>query len=341
MWPFSSTGGGGFQARSRRGRAGGQPDASQPPAQDLSGPPAFTPAQQPPAYPAGGSGYGKAGKAPINLRVALVVFPLVTFVMTAVSCTFVWSEPILAVSFSLMALANSIRKGAPPSTWGGPHGLPFESLMAIYSSLMALVAGGVTGAYAYEAYGQPFLAVTLGRSYDNVLASFPGAAYADGGQFRFASSSTVDTSKALGYRDIQTYCVAPIIDSGETQIRRVSFWAVGIDCCGWRGDFRCHDAGNVGARSAVVAADDGIFSKSKTEYIRAAKQAAAEYDLAVGVNAIFVHWVQDPKQVQWTNFVKALGVDALGAGGFSLVALASMAYAQARAGGTGASPSPV
>lgn len=284
---------------------------------------------QPPAYQPGS--YGKAGKSNVNVTQALCIAPVVTFAVTAVACSFLWSQPILAGAVSLAAFANVIRTGVPPRA-GGAAGLPFESLMAVCMGLMALVAGAVTGLYAYEAYGQSFLAITLGRSYDNVLASFPGAAYSDGGQFRFASSSTVDTSKALGYRDIQTYCVAPIVDAGSAQLRRVSFWAVGIDCCGWRGDFRCNDAGVEGAKSAVMAADDGIFSRPRTQYIRAATQAAAEYDLTVGDTALFIHWVQDPKKEQWANLFKAVGVDALGTGVFALGTLAALAYAQARSG---------
>merc|ERR1719464_392413 len=128
----------------------------------------------------------------------------------------------------------------------GPLGM--GDLLPCGVCLFAVAAGMLTGVYAHEAYTGPFYGVALGREYHNILASSQGAAYADAGRLHFAETSNVDTNRVLGHKDGRRYCVAPIIDSGNAQMMKISFWAVGLDCCGSRGDFTCGDAGSSSAR---------------------------------------------------------------------------------------------
>ena len=61
---------------------------------------------------------------------------------------------------------------------------------------------------------------------------------------------------------VHTYaCIHTYINTYAPLAGRVSFWAVGIDCCGWRGDFRCNDAGVEGAidLSRCICSCIGIY----------------------------------------------------------------------------------
>merc|ERR1719498_2107411 len=67
--------------------------------------------------------------------------------------------------------------------------------------------------------------------------------------------------KSFGFKANDfTYCVAPVVsrtasvhpDSGGP---KVSFWAVGKDCCGNRGNFECDGAGETEVRNAFTVGE--------------------------------------------------------------------------------------
>ena len=83
--------------------------------------------------------------------------------------------------------------------------------------------------------------------------------YQDAAQVWFDSPTvSIDTTKVMSFRDGDTYCVAPIVDSqcASDMECGMEFWAVGINCCGGQGDqtFTCDLKGDVPAdrqRTAV------------------------------------------------------------------------------------------
>merc|ERR1719464_2253893 len=160
----------------------------------------------------------------------------------------------------------------------GPLGM--GDLLPCGVCLFAVAAGMLAGVYAHEAYTGPFYGVAMGRTYHDVLASSQAAAYADAGKLYFAETSDVDTSRVLGHKDGRRYCVAPIIDRGTAQARKVSFWAIGLDCCGIRSRFECGDAGSK-ARGGARAPPDGVFDRPSAGFLKAVRQAAHVYDLEV------------------------------------------------------------
>lgn len=267
---------------------------------------------------------------------SLVAAPLFIFVATSIAFAVLWQAmplpAVLAMVFLLAALPMSmpvahIKAGAVAA----------GALLPIGVCLLALVSGALTGIYAYEAYLHPFFAMSLGRTYHNVLASTPGAAYADAGKVHFADSSDVQVDFALGYRRAPTYCVAPIMDSssGGLQARMITFWAIGTNCCTARGTFTC---AKQEARGGVRATLDGIFVQSHQEFLKAIAQAAAVSDLAVDDNPILVHWVADPAAEQRDKLLGAFGVLGLGTALFALVALGALAVNALQKLGAASSP---
>lgn len=168
---------------------------------------------------------------------------------------------------------------------------PYRSTMALWI-LAALVVATVAGSYAYFFYYSRYWSYRDSFSYANILPSEPAASYADAGKIIFAREARIDESKAMGYKDGKTYCVAPILDDSDNL--DVEFWAVGTDCCGARGSFSCDDAWDPKAKAGVVISHSDRF----TQYDLAVKQAVAAYGLKSANEPLFVRWVVDPTKVE-------------------------------------------
>jgi len=258
-----------------------------------------------------------------NVAVSLVIAPLVVFIGSSTACAVFWHVPVLPTVLTVAALLVALPVSMPHGDLKA-HIAAGDVLVPVGMCFFAAVTGVLAGVYAHECFMAPFYAIALGRSYDNVLASTPGAAYADAGKLRFAESSAVNVGMAIGYRQNPRYCVAPVMDSGPGQLRRASFWAIGVDCCEVRGGFTC-GAISGAARGGVRAVPDGLFVSSRREYIKAISQAAAIADLAVDDDPILVHWVEKPNAEQFSKFGSAVGVLGIGAGLFTLTALLALA----------------
>mmetsp|Transcript_20760 Transcript_20760/g.59300 ORF Transcript_20760/g.59300 Transcript_20760/m.59300 type:complete len:327 (+) Transcript_20760:137-1117(+) len=112
----------------------------------------------------------------------------------------------------------------------------------------------------------------------------------DVGRVTFAEGSKVDGARSMGFKNVETYCVAPIVRGNATPAT-FDFWAIGLDCCtsGAHPAFQCGDYDKPGARGGlrIVRADQRAF------YMLAVQQAEATY----GVRArhpLFFFWMDDP-----------------------------------------------
>jgi len=274
-------------------------------------------------------------RPPPSLK-ALCLAPVALCFGVAVACAFLLEAqlvPLLLLVLGLALALNVTRPGArgfeaalQQGAYDGAATAAAQPL-ALPFCLLAAGIGAITGVYAHETFAISFYAAALGRGYSGVLASSPGGAYIDAGRLRFAGTSTVDSSRALGYKNRHTFCVAPVVDSGPQQARKISFWAVGLNCCGERASFECGGAGAVGAQAAVRAPPDSLFRRSHSDFMPAIRQAAAVYDLAVDEDPILLHWADDPSSPQWAAFLYTLGVIGLGTALFSILEAAMLALA--------------
>jgi len=178
--------------------------------------------------------------------------------------------------------------------------------------LFGVLFGTLTGSYNYWTHMFQYWSYDENRAYSNVLPTEPAEAHADAGKIVFSHTARVDTTRAVGYKSGSVYCVAPILD--DTQLDRVEYWAAGIDCCPSRGDFNCDDSWNPKAKSGVVildttAGDAAVSSgdtsvgfslwKSKRDYyVKAVREAEANFALTSAEHPLFVRWVGDPQMIQ-------------------------------------------
>lgn len=240
--------------------------------------------------------------------VELALIPLSVFVLTSSSFAFLYHYyPDVVVLTALLVVlgmsANYAAMGANDRSYLFMGALCF----------MAGCCGAAVGWSIYEGSVLQYMSFSHNREYTNVLPSEPAAAHSDAGIIRFAPGAHLDSTKAVGYKADQTFCVAPIMDAKQGV--RVEYWAVGVDCCATRNDFQCDDAATpcpaggcaglvlrastMGSPETDWASSDStwptFFASDRDLFSRAVELAEASSDLVSAPNPIFVRWVQDPE----------------------------------------------
>ncbi|CAE8629350.1 unnamed protein product [Polarella glacialis] len=183
------------------------------------------------------------------------------------------------------------------------RGLPWR--VVAVSCLMLTGIGYFMGRYDQAKYLYPYSVYQRSPSFLDVLPSSAPGAYQDAGYVAFSKGSRVDTTRSIGFVSGSTYCVAPIVSS--VQVRDAGFWAVGVDCCGREGRFRCGDALNRTVRSGIVVNDASpILASELPQYMNAAKMAAQTYGINMPLNPMFIRWntsVEDNAAWYWDGAV--------------------------------------
>jgi len=172
---------------------------------------------------------------------------------------------------------------------------------------IATLAGGILGFYCYHSFMFQYNSYEERRMYANVLPSEPASTKVDAGKLVFATDARVDVSKSIGFKSGNFYCVAPILD--EDMDTRVEYWAAGVDCCSYRGDFSCDDAWDPKARSGAVIFEDSsmLVPSERVFFEKARHEAEAAYNMASSDEAIFIKWTKDPDAVQEKYWKSAMG----------------------------------
>lgn len=169
--------------------------------------------------------------------------------------------------------------------------------------LVALLLATFLGLFTYDQFLGNYWHSRDSHVYANVLPSEDAAGYADAGKLVFADEARVDVSRALGYKDVDVFCVAPIVD--DAVMTEVQFWAVGVDCCERRGTFKCDDTWDPDARSGVVVSSERQWH---AQYAMAVQQAAYAFEIASAPGPIFVRWVVDPDKLTVNYFRFGMGI---------------------------------
>ncbi|CAK0871502.1 unnamed protein product, partial [Prorocentrum cordatum] len=201
------------------------------------------------------------------------------------------------------------RRRQPVVHGAGPHAVrwldPDEKwqFYTVAMCLVAIVAATVVGVFTYGEFLGKYWNARGSHSYANVLPSEDAAGYADAGKLVFAEEARLDVSRALGYKDVNVYCVAPVLD--DAPLAEVQFWAVGVDCCEQRGSFDCDDAWDSDARSGVVVSP---LHGWHSQYALAVRQAEHAFELASAQEPVFVRWVVDPEKVTRNYFHFGVGI---------------------------------
>lgn len=157
--------------------------------------------------------------------------------------------------------------------------------------LLSVVAAGVLGSlnYEYNMRKSYTLASEL-KFYKEVnVGETKGQQLMDAGLVTFSKDTGLDTSKSMGFRDGDTYCVAPITN-GDANLLVYDFWAIGINCCSSiKPDFRCGKYDDPKAHGGLRL----VGAEERPHYKLAVEAAEAAYGIR-SAHPLFFEWVKDP-----------------------------------------------
>jgi len=192
---------------------------------------------------------------------------------------------ILICVCGVMALKAAWRKrsGAAPRE---PTWYVFVLTTLLLGWTIALILGNAN----FRSNMQPYYDITNLNTYAGVdPAKTHGQTLLDAGRVIFSRTARLDITKSFGFKNDNTYCVAPIVSSRE-KLASYDFWAVGVNCCsGNRADFQCDKYDSARAHAGLRLMDGG-----QKDYFRlAVEQAEAAYNIRAGT-PLFFHWTEDP-----------------------------------------------
>lgn len=199
-------------------------------------------------------------------------------------CWFAVIATLLMVAFLGVFALQAVRKkaGSREPTW----------LVFLFAScLLAWIGAFGLGLWNYGSNMLPYYNIVTLNTYTNVdPGQIAGTGVMDAGRLSFKAGSFIDTKKAIGFKNVDTYCVAPVT-STKTPLLTYDFWAVGVNCCsGEPGDFHC---GEYDGTLQLGGGDRVLDSSSIKWFTLATQQAESLYHLRVG-HAIFFKNVADP-----------------------------------------------
>lgn len=217
-----------------------------------------------------------------------IVFAVVAFDL---HYSYPWVCYVLLILGALLVLAVLLRAGIAfrvkfranakhePNWW----------VFFAFSMLVAYIVGIVFGDVCYDYFTYPYNKYQYMNTYTDVdVASTHGQQMMDAGRVTFDDSSTLDLSKSMGYKDVYTYCVAPI-STGSSTLDYYDFWAVGTGCCtSHEDDFTCGDYADSTAKQGLR-----MITDSELEYYHGAvTQAQTIYNIT-STHPLFFYWTEN------------------------------------------------
>jgi hypothetical protein len=169
-----------------------------------------------------------------------------------------------------------------------------------------VILGAVLGDMNYWTNMQPYYDLDTLNYYVNTDASqSKGEAMMDAGFVRFMEGSGLELGKSASFQNLDTYCVAPIVNGSalldtSDNMKTYDFWAIGLNCCPRNTSkavtFQCGAYNKKGAREGLRLMDD-----SQRDYFRmAVQQAEAQYRIHAA-HPIFFYWAEDSRS-QWQGY---------------------------------------
>jgi hypothetical protein len=187
--------------------------------------------------------------------------------------------------------------------------------------------------YMYWAHVLPLRALHGSREYRGVYPQMPAADFPDATFLKFVGNTSINVDKKVSLRPpeaaTKTFCAAPIMN--KENLGRVSFWAVGIDCCGEQGDgkFECgEDTGALNANGFVLPNPSDPLFQSIGKYIapymarrdifkQAIAKAERKWNLVSTDDALLVVWTTKSREEIYDHEAIRITIACLGFAIFS------------------------
>eukprot|EP00933_Yihiella_yeosuensis_P022096 TRINITY_DN173_c0_g1_i1.p1 TRINITY_DN173_c0_g1~~TRINITY_DN173_c0_g1_i1.p1 ORF type:complete len:342 (+),score=58.76 TRINITY_DN173_c0_g1_i1:120-1145(+) len=188
----------------------------------------------------------------------------------------------LYTTFTKLMNKSWVRDGGESASW---------LLFALVSCSVAFAMAISFGNYNFAANMQPYYDLMNLESYVGVNpAQMRGQELMDAGKVEFAKGVKLDTKNAIGFKNLDTYCVAPIT-FGTNVLASYDFFAVGKNCCldtPGGVQYHCGAYNDKHARSGVRIIDD-----ADRDFYRLAVQQAQSAFAIKAIHPLFFHWTSD------------------------------------------------
>jgi len=174
---------------------------------------------------------------------------------------------------------------------------PSWLIFMFFSTAGAVILGAYFGTMIYTSFMQRYYEYVNLNDYQGVdVSKMRGEQLMDGARMTFQEGTTLDLRKAMGFQNVNTYCVAPLTMADKqgvkSELRTYDFWAVGLNCCsGDNKDFHCGEYNNPKAHAALRLLED----EDRAFYRLAVQQAEEMYHVKAN-HPLFVYWTEDPIQ---------------------------------------------
>jgi len=254
----------------------------------------FVPLQMKPEYNEEASIFSPSKRRRMNLLAICINIFLPWFQFSAIyavmSFTIHYWRPSLAWMIVFAGFGIALLAGVLAWRTKQRDRDPMWYIFAALALFLATALAAMCGDMNFWYNMQPFYDIENLNTYPSVNpAREKGQQLMDAGRVYFADGTALDTRKAMGFKNLDNYCVAPIVN-GNNQLASYDFWAVGINCCsGVSADFRCGEFNNPHARSGLR-----LMRDDQRPFFRlAVQQAEAAYHLKA-THPLFFYWMQDP-----------------------------------------------
>lgn len=229
----------------------------------------------------------------LSFALPLIVFAVVLF-LTSTVINYSSSGMVQIASYAMLAVVAAMGYVAVRA-WMRATAEVQEPVWYTYIFVVSLCFwyfAQQLGEANFKSHVVPFMDVNNLNVYNNVdPVTYRGQQLMDMGRVTFIPGSHLDLSKSMGFRNMEMFCVAPVVSgNATTKLETYDFWAVGLNCCsGHVPDFHCGEFNVLNARSGVRLLRDD----QRAFFRLAVKQAEAAYNIAAE-HPIFMTWMTDP-----------------------------------------------
>jgi hypothetical protein len=199
-----------------------------------------------------------------------------------------WMLVIITIGFYAWA---TFRAGTAAEVGNGAN-------WYIFNFLTSLLAWSLAVYFGYKNFYvnmQPYYDMTNLNHYADVdVTKVRGQQFMDAGKMVFKPRSQLETRYAMGFKNLDMYCVAPVarrnVNGSLPRLSNYDFWAVGLNCCSGDGtDFQCGHYKDKEAHAGLRLMRD----EQRPFFRLAVQQAMAAHNIK-STHPIFIHWVSDP-----------------------------------------------